>query len=86
MAIDKERFDFLRQCSFRRELLLLGKPDPEAAYDQGVKDGATAAIQAIVSTLEESWIMRLAMRITPLTVFREVAERLPAALEPLPPG
>jgi hypothetical protein len=62
------------------------KPDHEAAYLQGVKDGATAAVLAIVSTLEKSWIMRLAMRITPLTVLRKVAEGLPAAVDQLPPG
>jgi len=58
----------------------------DAAYLQGVKDGATAAVQAIVSTLEKSWAMRLAMRITPLTIFRGIAERLPAVVDQLPPG
>lgn len=62
------------------------RPDSEAAYLQGMKDGATAAVLAIVSTLEESWIMRLAMRITPLTVLRKVAEGLPAVVDQLPPG
>jgi len=62
------------------------KPDPEAAYLQGVKDGATAAVLAIVSALEKSWITRLVMRITPLTVLRKVAEGLPAAVDQLPPG
>ena len=58
----------------------------DAAYLQGMKDGATAAVLAIVSTLEKSWAMRLAMRITPLTVLRKVAEGLPAAVDQLPPG
>jgi hypothetical protein len=62
------------------------KPDPEAACLQGMKDGATAAVLAIVSTLEKSWIMRLAMRITPLTVLRKLAKGLPAAVDQLPPG
>jgi hypothetical protein len=62
------------------------KPDPEVAYLQGMKDGATAAVPAIVSTLEKSWAMRLAMRITPLTVLRKVAEGLPAVVDQLPPG
>ena len=62
------------------------KPDPEAAYLQGAKDGATAAVLAIVSALEKSWITRLVMRITPLTVLRKVAEGLPAAVDQLPPG
>jgi hypothetical protein len=51
-----------------------------------MKDGATAAVLAIVSTLEKSWIMRLAMRITPLTVLRKLAKGLPAAVDQLPPG
>jgi hypothetical protein len=51
-----------------------------------MKDGATGAVLAIVSTLEKSWIMRLLMRITPLTVLRKVAEGLPAAVDQLPPG
>jgi hypothetical protein len=62
------------------------KPDPDAAYLQGTKDGATAAVLAIVSTLEKSWTIRLAMRIAPLTVFRKVAEGLPVAVDQLPPG
>jgi hypothetical protein len=62
------------------------KPDSEAAYLQGMKDGATAAVLAIVSTLEKSWIMRLAMRITPLTVLRKAAEGLPAVVDQLPLG
>ena len=62
------------------------KPDPEAAYIQGMKDGATAAVLAIVSALEKSWITRLVMRITPLTVLCKVAEGLPAAVDQLPPG
>jgi len=86
MTIDRERFDSLRQDSFRRELLLLGKPDPEAAYVQGAKDGAVAAIQAIVSTLEENWKTRLWMRIMPLSILRKVAERLPARLDQLQLG
>jgi hypothetical protein len=31
------------------------KPGVDAAYLQGMKDGATAAVLAIVSTLEKSW-------------------------------
>jgi hypothetical protein len=62
------------------------KPDPEAAYIQGTKDGMIGAVQGIIAVLEEDWETRLLMRITPLAVLRKVAERLPAALEPLPPG
>ena len=85
--------DFLQQPEASKNLdyalraFLNGKkPDPEAAYIQGTKDGATAAVLAIVSTLEKSWIMRLAMRITPLTVLRKVAEGLPAAVDQSPFG
>jgi hypothetical protein len=58
----------------------------DAAYLQGMKDGATAAVLAIVSTSEKSWIMRLAMRIAPLTFLRKVAEGLPAVVDQLPLG
>jgi hypothetical protein len=44
------------------------------------------AVQGIIAVLEENWETRLLMRITPLAILRKVAERLPAALEPLPPG
>jgi hypothetical protein len=62
------------------------KPDPEAAYIQGTKDGMIGAVQGIIAVLEENWETRLLMRITPLAILRKVAERLPAALEPLQPG
>lgn len=63
-----------------------GRANLDAAYLQGMKDGATAAVGAIVSTLEKSWIMRLAMRIAPLTVLCKVVEELPAAVDQLPPA
>jgi hypothetical protein len=62
------------------------KPDPEAAYIQGTKDGMIGAVQGVIAVLEENWETRLWMRITPLAILRKVAERLPAALEPLQPG
>jgi hypothetical protein len=62
------------------------KPDPEAAYIQGTKDGMIGAVQGVIAVLEEHWETRLLMRIMPLSVLRKVAERLPAALEPSPPG
>jgi hypothetical protein len=85
--------DFLRQPEASEHLdhalrafLNDKKPDPEAAYIQGTKDGMIGAVQGIIAVLEEDWGTRLLMRITPLAVLRKVAERLPAALEPLPPG
>jgi hypothetical protein len=62
------------------------KPDSEAAYIQGTKDGMIGAVQGIIAVLEEDWEIRLLMRIMPLSILRKVAERLPAALEPLQPG
>lgn len=58
----------------------------DAAYIQGTKDGMVGAVQGVIAVLEEDWEARLFMRITPLAILRKVAERLPAALEPLPPG
>ena len=44
------------------------------AFDDGLKEGAIAAIKAIQVALESSWKVRLGMRIFPLTVMRRVGK------------